>query len=608
MADILNDILDRHGRDGTRLVQILREVQDELGWLSPGTLSAIAQGIGWPRARVESTAGFYSFFHTRPRGEYRILFSDNITDRMLGNQDLMLSLCKQLWLEPGHLSEDGLVSVDTTSCTGMCDQGPAVLVNYRTLTRMTQSRVDQMAKLVRERVPLSDWPAEWFLVEDNIRRTGMLLAHDTAPTAGLAAALARGPDGMLTEIEASKLRGRGGAGFGSDLKWRACRDAVGQAHYVVCNADEGEPGTFKDRVLLNSYFDLVIDGMCIAALVINAHKGLIYLRGEYRYMLDKLEARLTQRRAEGTLGNNILGKGLDFDIEIHLGAGAYICGEESALIESLEGKPGKPRIRPPFPATCGYLGQPTVVNNVETLALATLIALHGGKWFSAIGTAASTGTKVLSVSGDVARPGIYEYPFGVTIAQVLADAGAIDPLAITSAGAAGSCLDASEFERTIAFEDVPTGGSIMVFGQQRDMFEVARNFAQFFAHESCGFCTPCRVGTAVNVKLMDKLANDHGSPYDLDEMLRMHRLMQGASHCGLGNTATIAMHDMLHKFRPAFERRLHSPDYEPAFDLDASLSQARRMTGRDDPGAHLSDNLSAHVSAQSGVPHSEHQS
>jgi [NiFe] hydrogenase diaphorase moiety large subunit len=196
----------------------------------------------------------------------------------------------------------------------------------------------------------------------------------------------------------------------------------------------------------------------------------------------------------------------------------------------------------------------------------------------------------------VTRPGIYEYPFGVTIAQVLADCGALDPQAITSAGAAGNCLDATEFQRRIAFEDVATGGSIMVFGLRRDMFEVARNFAHFFAHESCGFCTPCRVGTAVNAKLIDKLANDHGSPYDLDEMQRMHHLMQGASHCGLGNTATVALHDMLHKFRPAFDRRLHSPDYEPAFDLDASLSQARRMTGRDDPGAHLSDNLSAHLS------------
>jgi [NiFe] hydrogenase diaphorase moiety large subunit len=227
------------------------------------------------------------------------------------------------------------------------------------------------------------------------------------------------------------------------------------------------------------------------------------------------------------------------------------------------------------------------VNNVETLALAALIAVRGGEWFRAIGTPASTGTKLLSVSGDVERPGIYEYPFGVTVAQVLSDAGARDTQAVTSAGAAGQCLAEHEFGRRIAFEDVPTGGSIMVFDRSRDLFEVQRNFAHFFAHESCGFCTPCRVGTAVVARLADKLAANRGSPYDLDEMMRMHRLMQGASHCGLGNTATLALADMLAKFRPDFERRLQTPDYQPAFDLDAALSQARQMTGRDDPDAHF---------------------
>jgi [NiFe] hydrogenase diaphorase moiety large subunit len=464
-----------------------------------------------------------------------------------------------------------------------------------------------MAHLIRRRVPVGDWPPEWFHVEDNIRRRDVLLDHDLAPGAAQAAALDHGPTGLLREIERSGLRGRGGAGFGSDIKWRSCRDAWGDAHYVICNADEGEPGTFKDRVLLSAYFDLVIDGMCIAGFAIGASKGFIYLRGEYRYLLDRLETRLAQRREQGLLGRNILGRSFTFDIEIHLGAGAYICGEESALIESLEGKPGKPRIRPPFPVTHGYLGQPTTVNNVETLALAALIAVEGGEWFRAIGTPASTGTKLLSVSGDVERPGIYEFPFGVTVAEVLEAAGAKDTQAVTTAGAAGSCLAEDEFGRHIAFEDVPTGGSIMVFDRSRDMFEVARNFVHFFAHESCGFCTPCRVGTAVNARLMDKLANDRGSPYDLDEMEKMHRLMQGASHCGLGNTSTLALRDMLQKFRPAFDRRLRSPDYEPAFDLDAALSQARRMTGRDDPGAHLTDNLSAQRAEAHGEPSSEAQ-
>jgi len=595
LTAMIEGIVERHDRDGSRLVQILRDVQDALGWLSPDTLTTVAQALGLSRARVQATASFYSFFYTRPVGQYRVLFSDNITDHMLGGPALLQSLCRQLWLEPGHTSEDGLVSVDRTSCTGLCDQGPALLVNGRAMGGLTHERIDAMADLIRSQVPLELWPAEWFEVQDNIQRRDVLLKHDLAPGAAVLAALERGPQQMLSEIDAAGLRGRGGAGFPTAQKWRTCREAPGQAHYVVCNADEGEPGTFKDRVLLNTQFDLVLDGMCVAALVVGARRGLIYLRGEYRYLLDKLNARLEERRAQGLLGCNILGRGFDFDVEIHLGAGAYICGEESALIESLEGKPGKPRIRPPFPVTHGYLGQPTVVNNVETLALSALIAARGGPWFRTLGTTSSPGTKVLSVSGDVARPGIYEYPFGVSVAQVLADAGARSPMAVTTAGAAGHCLRADEFERRFAFEDVGTGGSVMVFNQERDLFELAQNVAHFFAHESCGFCTPCRVGTAINARLLDKLAQHHGSPYDLQEMDRMHQLMQGASHCSLGNTASLLLQDIRHKFPQALERRLHSTAYEPAFDLDAALSQARLMTGRTDSAAHLGDNLSAHL-------------
>jgi [NiFe] hydrogenase diaphorase moiety large subunit len=509
---------------------------------------------------------------------------------MLGNRELMQALCAKLWLEPGRLSEDGLVSVNTTSCTGMCDQGPALLVNYRAITRMTPERVDAMAELIRKEVPLAAWPADWFAVEDNIRRKDALLDHGLVPGEALAAAMERGAPAFLGEVKAAGLRGRGGAGFSTGMKWEMCRNAPGDAHYVVCNADEGEPGTFKDRVLLTSCADLVFEGMTLAAYAIGAKKGLLYLRGEYRYMKDPLEAVLARRRADKLLGARILDKDFAFDIEIHFGAGAYVCGEESALIESLEGKPGRPRIRPPFPVTHGYLGQPTTVNNVETLAAACLVARHGGAWYAGLGTAKSAGTKLLSVSGDVERPGIYEYPFGVSVRQVLEDCGAgvngcVQGVQVS--GPSGVTLSVDEFERRIAFEDIPTAGAFMVFDCTRDMFEVALNFAHFFAHESCGFCTPCRVGTQIVARLMDKLATGHGSPYDINELFKMHRLMQGASHCGLGNSACNPMFDTLNKFRPAYERRLKSLDFEPAFDLDAALSQARQMTGRDDAGAHL---------------------
>jgi [NiFe] hydrogenase diaphorase moiety large subunit len=584
---IIETVLARHGRDGTRLMQILREVQDELSWLSPATLTTIAAGIGWPRAQVESTASFYSFFHTQPRGRYRVLWSNNITDRMLGSRDLMVEMCRGLWVERGHTSEDGLVSVDTTSCTGMGDQGPAVLVNYLPVTRMDIDRVEAMVGLIRDQVPLADWPAEWFRVEDHIRRRDRLLNHDLEPGAAIFATLARGPAATLDEMRAAKLRGCGGAGFSTASKWQACRAAPGERRTIICNADEGEPGTFKDRVLLSSYADLVFEGMTVAALVVGAQRGHVYLRGEYRHLLDPLKSALARRHQTGLLGDNILGSGRAFDIEVHLGAGAYICGEESALIESLEGKRGIPRSRPPFPVTQGYLGQPTVVNNVETLAHAALIAARGGAWFAAAGTPQSTGTKLLSVSGDCTRPGIYEYPFGVTARQVLEDCGADNVQAVQVSGPSGICIDASEFGRRLAFEDLPTAGAFMVFNHLRDMFEVARNFNHFFAHESCGFCTPCRVGTTLLRRMMDKIARGNGTRYEIDEILNLIDVMKATAHCGLGRTAGNPLEDTLHKFRPAWEHHLKSLDFVPAFNLDGALAQARQMTRRDDANAHL---------------------
>ncbi|KIM00623.1 NAD-reducing hydrogenase subunit HoxF [Paramagnetospirillum magnetotacticum MS-1] len=594
-------VLARHGSDGTRLMQILREIQEETEWLSPDILTRVAEGAKLPRGQVEGVAGFYHFFHTEPLGSYRVLWSDNITDRMAGNADLMARMCKKLWLKPGKVSEDGLVSVDTTSCTGLCDQGPALLVNYRPVTRMTAERVDQIVDLIRHKTPLAQWPAEFFHVDDNIRRKDALLGADFKPGDALKAL--KSPQEVLDAIKESGLRGRGGAGFSTGQKWDFCRAAVGTgphaAHYVVCNADEGEPGTFKDRVLLSSYADLVFEGMTISGYVIGAKKGFVYLRGEYRYLLEPLNAVLEKRRAAKLLGKSILGRtGFDFDIEIHLGAGAYICGEETALLESLEGKRGVPRKRPPFPVTSGYLNQPTAVNNVETLASAALIAAKGAAWYKSIGTPKSAGTKILSISGDCERPGIYEYPYGVKVSQVLADCGARDTQACQIAGASGLAIAPNEFGRRIAFEDIPTGGSFMIFDNTRDMFQVARNFAHFFVHESCGFCTPCRVGTTLLANAMDKIDEGHGGEYDISDIWRVIRTLKTASHCGLGQTAGNAVADTLQKFRPSYELRLNVRDFEPAFDLDKALSKMREVTGRDDPGAHFHIN---HRKSRSGL-------
>jgi [NiFe] hydrogenase diaphorase moiety large subunit len=584
----LDPILTRYQHNPHHLLQILREAQEYFGYINADALSYLSQQLSLPRADIAGVVGFYAFLSDQPQGEYRVLFSDNITDRMLGSVDLMTQFCAQLWVEAGKVSEDGLLSVATTSCTGLCDQGPAMLVNQIAINRLTPERITAIVELIRERVPVSAWPASFFAIEDNIQRKDLLLNGEFQSGSALAALLQRGADATLQEIHASKLRGRGGAGFSTGKKWEFCRDAQGDAHYVVCNADEGEPGTFKDRVLLNRYADQVFEGMTLCARVIGAKLGFLYLRGEYRYLLEQLQTVLQHRRSQNLLGKSILGQeDFDFDIEIHLGAGAYVCGEESALIESLEGKRGTPRNRPPFPVTNGYLNQPTVVNNVETFAAASLIAVKGGEWYASIGTAVSSGTKILSVSGDCARPGVYEYPFGVTVAQVLADCGAQETQAVQVSGASGICLAPAEFNRQIAFEDIPTAGALMVFDQRRDMFEVARNFVHFFAHESCGFCTPCRVGTSLLANMMDKLALGHGSPYDFAEIEKLNGLLQSTSHCGLGHAACNPVLDTIAKFRPAYQKRLIHHDFVPAFDLDHALLQARQMTGRDDSGAHL---------------------
>ena len=607
-------IVTRWGHEPTALLQVLRELQEELGWIPPPALALVARLLRQPYSRVAGVASYYAFLSTEPQGQYRILFSDNVTDRMAGSEQLLEALCHRLWVEPGKLSEDGLVSIERSSCTGMCDQGPALLVNGRALTRLDLARVERIAELVTGRVPLAEWPAEFFTVDANVHRADALLGHGLPPGEPIRAALARGargsserpanerswreayvgaalgPVATLEEIKRSNLRGRGGAGFTTGIKWEACRHATGSARYVVCNADEGEPGTFKDRVLLACHADLVFDGMTVAAYCLGASHGFLYLRGEYRYLLEPLLATLERRRAERLLGDGICGQpGFDFDITIHVGAGSYVCGEESALIESLEGKRGVPRNRPPYPVTHGYLGQPTIVNNVETLAAAALIAVRGGDWYRGLGTLKSAGTKILSVAGDVARPGLYEYPFGVTVRQVLEDAGATHTQAVQVSGPSGICISAAEFNRRIAFEDLATAGAFTVFDARRDMFDVAAAYTRFFAHESCGFCTPCRVGTSMLMQAMEKIRAGNGTQHELTEIDRLNRVLAMSAHCGLGHTACNPILDTLKRFRPAYERRLRSLDFTPAFDLDGALAAARQMTGRDDPGAHLED-------------------
>ena len=593
--DVADAVLARWRHDPHALVQVLRETQAQTHWLPRDLLAHIGRAMGLTLAHVEGVASFYRFFHLRPAGRVRVLFSDNITDRLLGSEALMARLCERLGVAPGGIDPQGRFSVDRCSCTGLGDQGPALLVNHhQVVTRLDARRIDQLADALLAGVPPEAWPAEWGRVQDNVRRADVLLQGVSAQAPTLPAVLSRAPADLLAEAERSGLRGRGGAGFPVARKWRACAEAEAPdgRRCVVCNADEGEPGTFKDRVLLSRHADELFDGMTLAARAIGAQSGLVYLRGEYRFLLDPLESVLQRRRAQGLLGRDAGGvAGFDFDIAIHLGAGAYVCGEESALIESLEGKRGTPRIRPPFPVERGYLGRPTVVNNVETFVAVAHIARRGGVWWAGIGTPESTGTKIHSVSGDCERPGLYEYPLGTPLAQILADCGARHPQAVQVGGPSGSCVPASGFGRAIGFEDLPSAGALMVFDQTRDLFEVARHFARFFAHESCGLCTPCRVGTELVVRRLDKLAHERGagrgSAFDIARLHELDALLHSGTHCGLGVSACNPLRDTLAHFGQAYARRSTAIHFQPEIDLDAELSSARRVTGRTDDGAHL---------------------
>ncbi len=586
MKQFIQGIVENN-HQATPLLQMLRQIQSRFHYIPEEAIEQLSGLLNMPRTQIVSVIEFYSFFHLTPRGQYELLISDSITDHMLGKKDLLGYLENKLAVAVGKVRSDGLVSLNNTSCTGMCDQGPAGLVNGYALTHLDHSSIDKIAALINQQKPLSEWPSELFQVDDNIHKSGLLLNQQIEQGAALTAVLKRGIKETLAEIDTSGLRGRGGAGFKTAMKWQFCSEEQQTERYVVCNADEGEPGTFKDRVLLNSYADQVFEGMTVCATIIGAKQGFLYLRGEYLHLHDKLQNILQQRRRNGLLGINILDAGWSFDIEICLGAGAYICGEESALIESLEGKAGIPRNRPPYPVTQGYLGKPTVVNNVETFLAAAGIAVNGGNWFAGIGTEKSKGTKILSISGDCARPGIYEYPFGVTVQTILHDCGADDVLGVQVGGPSGMFISDQEFERKLAFEDLATGGSFIIFNTSRNILDMVHNFTHFFAHESCGFCTPCRVGTSLLQKQMDKIVDGHGSAGDVVVLEELCQLVKNYSHCGLGQTAANPILTTLERYPGLYQSRLKEISYEPGFDLDGALETARRMANRDDAGAHL---------------------
>ncbi|MEZ4823755.1 MAG: NADH-ubiquinone oxidoreductase-F iron-sulfur binding region domain-containing protein [Ignavibacteria bacterium] len=384
---------------------------------------------------------------------------------------------------------------------------------------------------------------------DKIKRTGPVLFSEYEKGSSVKKALEMEREGILFEIKDSGLKGRGGAGFPVSTKWMLTAAANAEQKFIVCNADEGEPGTFKDRVLLMEYPWLVFEGMIIAGYTVGAKNGIVYLRAEYSYLLEFLEDYIDDLRKENLLGKNICGRDFEFDINIILGAGAYVCGEETALIESLEGHRGEPRNRPPFPVNTGYLGFPTSVNNVETLASVPHIIMKGSDWYKKFGTEKSSGSKLISVSGDCNYPGVYEVSWGTTLNEIIELTGAENTKAMQIGGASGVCLPASEFHRTLAYEDIATGGSIMIFNKDRSMLEVLKNFMEFFVEESCGQCTPCRIGNVKLLEGVEMIEKKDYTPEYIDKLKDLGKTMQIASKCGLGQTSPNPFISILENFK-----------------------------------------------------------
>ncbi|HAK94492.1 MAG TPA: NADH:ubiquinone oxidoreductase [Planctomycetes bacterium] len=598
---VIQGICARCGKDRTRMMDIVRETQAALGCVSSDAMDLIARETGTHRVEVESVVSFYAFLSSAPKGKVVIRLCNDVVDKMQGMERVAKAFEDALGIAFGQTTPDGAITIEYAPCIGMSDQAPAALVNDVVVTSLSSDAAREIVAALKEHGDPSrlvrqlgdgnnGHPLVRAMVRNNIRARGPVIFADMEPGAALKGALAMTPQEVIRDVKTARLRGRGGAGFPTGMKWEFTRQAPGARRFVLCNADEGEPGTFKDRVMLTECPDLLFEGMTVAGYAIGADTGIMYLRAEYAYLAPFLEDVLAQRRAKHLLGPAILGKqGFNFDIRIQMGAGAYICGEETALISSCEGLRGDPKNRPPFPAQKGYLGFPTVVNNVETFCCAARILAKGPGWFAEMGSKGSAGTKLLSVSGDCRSPGVYEVPFGVTLADFLAMAGAEDAAAVQIGGPSGQMVGRNDFGRTICYDDLATGGSVIVFGPNRDVLGVALEFLEFFIDESCGYCTPCRVGNVLLRERLHAIIAGRGEPADLEYLQKLGETIKTASRCGLGQTSANPVLATLKNFRSEYEKRVKArgDGLQPSFDLRAAVADAEAITGR--PSVHAAN-------------------
>jgi NADH-quinone oxidoreductase subunit F len=562
--------LPLNGHRRQYLLPVLHAIQDRKGWISPGALNYACQRLDVPPAEAFGVADFYALFQTRPHPPVTVHVCDDIACHARGAE----ALCAEVRtaLGPEGESRDGHATWHRSPCLGLCERAPAALVvaagdppRDQALAPATSG--DILSAAVGVAIPQPDLAASVPQVGQPglklLSRVGRIdpTSLDDYRAAGGFLALRRafemGPAAVVREVVESKLVGRGGAAFPTGVKWQGARSAA-LPRYLVCNADESEPGTFKDRVLMENDPFALIEAMTIAGFATGCEKGYLYLRGEYPLALARIENAIHRCRERGFLGDDILGDGVRFDIELRRGAGAYICGEETALMSSLEGRRGEPRNKPPFPTEAGLFGAPTVINNVETLVNVLPIVIEGGKAYAAIGTERSTGPKLFCVSGHVKRPGVYEAPFGITLGDLIDLAGGFGGngriQAILLGGAAGAFVTPDHLDAPLTFEGTRAIGAtlgsavVMPFDDTVDLRQILRRIAQFFRDESCGQCVPCRVGTVRQEELLHRLATDRPLGSVAAEVALLKELgqaMRDASICGLGQTASGAIESAL---------------------------------------------------------------
>ena len=553
--DPLRSILVELAPQGrSALLPALHAAQRIYGWIAEPVAAEVGRALNVPLADVSGVIDFYEMFNRQALGRTMVRVCSAPVCAAIGADAVEQALCRHLQTKPGEVTSDGAFIVERAPCLGLCDHAPAVLVGEAAVGHADPKQAAGICTPSGQ-PPLSFIGGDIRLLTSNCgqgRPTSLADYQAHGGYAGLKKALSMTPHAVLAEVKAAGLVGRGGAAFPTGVKWEGAANAPGQPKYIVCNADESEPGTFKDRIIMEDDPHRIIEGMIIAAFAVGASQGYIYVRGEYPYAYKVMSEAVAEARQVNIIGTAILGSAMEVDIEMRLGAGAYICGEETALLESIEGKRGLPRIKPPFPTTHGLFGKPTVINNVETFCNVPLIVERGAAAYRKLGTERSPGPKLFCVSGHVQRPGLYEVPFGITLRHLLFDlAGGLKLgrklQAVLMGGAAGAFAIEKDLNVVLSFENLsaaglPLGsGAVMVFDDSADLRVVLKQLAHFFADESCGKCYPCQLGTRRQFEILDRSAAGRPLSGDRERLSDVGNTMIDASLCGLGQTAPTAI-------------------------------------------------------------------